>query len=114
MAILDQEEAKKFLTGKPEDKYSFFAKATELERMDRSYAHVSDHLVQLDESSYTIKSTIQKSADNVKMLQREWEEFQKIDKLEDKLSDLRVNYAWATYKDFAQKAEEEQDVRQYF
>jgi len=26
---LDQEESKKFLTGKPEDKYNFFLKATE-------------------------------------------------------------------------------------
>ena len=35
VAVLDQEESKKFLMGKPEDKYNFFCKATELERIDK-------------------------------------------------------------------------------
>jgi len=44
VAVLDQEEAKKFLTGKAEDKYEFFTKATELERLDRTYASISDNI----------------------------------------------------------------------
>ena len=46
VAVLDQEEAKKFLTGKEEDKYAFFVKATELERLDRAYASVQDNILE--------------------------------------------------------------------
>ena len=47
VAVLDQEEAKKFLTGKAEDKYAFFMKATELERVDRTYAETIDKVESL-------------------------------------------------------------------
>jgi hypothetical protein len=50
VTVLDQEEAKKFPTRKAQDKYQFFAKATELERMDRSYANVVDNVTELEEN----------------------------------------------------------------
>ena len=110
VAVLDQEEAKKFLCGKPEEKYAFFLKATELERIDRSYAATVDNIQELDETNVRVKHAMAPAMENVQKLEREWKEFQEMEKLEDKLSDLRVNYAWSVYKDFTEKVEVEQMV----
>ncbi len=68
VAVLDQEEAKKFLMGKPEDKYDFFMKATELERLDRSYAYTKDKIYEMEDAISRMKNHIKPLSENVKKL----------------------------------------------
>jgi len=110
VAVLDQEEAKKFLTGKAEDKYEFFNKATDLERLDRSYAAVQDNLNELDETKANVECSLGPARDNVKKLKAEWEQFKQLEKLEDEISLLRVQYAWSLYFITSRKVKDEQEV----
>lgn len=90
VAVLDQEEAKKFLTGKEEDKYAFFTKATELERLDRTYANIQDAIEEQQESGARAKQAMETSVENVKRLKREWEQFRELDKLEAECQVVRL------------------------
>ena len=99
VAVLDQEEAKKFLTGKAEDKYAFFTKATELERLDRCYASVFDNIVEQTEVGERARENIGGSIENTKKLKEEWDQFQELDKLEVKVQQLRASYGWSFHKE---------------
>lgn len=92
VAVLDQEESKKFLTGKPEDKYAFFMKATELERLNRTYGSVVDNIAELENTNDRVRNSLAGVVENVKQLKREYEQFQELDKLEDKVRDSSTDY----------------------
>jgi DNA repair exonuclease SbcCD ATPase subunit len=97
VAVLDQEEAKKFLTGKAEDKYNFFMKATDLERVDRTFAQTVDHVQDLRDSQEKIKDTLQLNYDQVAELKKKWDAHQALDKMENKVSEFKVKLAWALF-----------------
>ncbi|KAK1745143.1 structural maintenance of chromosomes protein 6 [Skeletonema marinoi] len=103
VAVLDQEEAKKFLTGKAEDKYAFFTKATELERLDRCYANINDNIMEQNDVKQRAREGIQGAIDNTRQLQREWEQFQEIDRLEVDLQRCRADGSWAVYQEMQEK-----------
>ena len=103
VAVLDQEEAKKFLTGKAEDKYAFFTKATELERLDRCYANINDNIMEQNDVKQRAREGIQGAIDNTRQLQREWEQFQEIDRLEVDLQRCRTDGSWAVYQEMQEK-----------
>ena len=113
VAVLDQEEAKKFLTGKPEDKYKFFCKATELERMDRTYLNVVEHMQELSTKQQHLEKKVQPSLDQVKRLKHEWQRFEQLDKLEEKKLDLEAMYAWARFHDYEREAQKVYEVSVY-
>lgn len=110
VAVLDQEESKKFLIGTPEEKYTFMAKATELERMDRSYASVVDNITELEENKTRVKESLASKVENVKKLKKEWEQYQALGKLEKKVLNYRVDYAWAFYNEVQEEVDIEQNV----
>ena len=105
VAVLDQEEAKKFLTGKAEDKYNFFTKATDLERLDRSYADIYDNIGNLQAKGESLRTSLTPTYNSLKLLKKEWEAFQELDKLQEKVSELRTLYAWSLYHEELQKVE---------
>jgi structural maintenance of chromosomes protein 6 len=94
---LDQEEAKKFLTGKSEDKYNFFMKATELERVDKTYATSLDHVDEMIELNNRTKDGLQKKMEHVQLLKKRYEEHLEIDRLEEKQHEITLNFAWSIY-----------------
>jgi chromosome segregation ATPase len=94
---LDQEEAKKFLVGKAEDKYNFFLKATELDRVDRSYASTVDTVMELTEANDRIKDGLKQKMDRVDVLKKKYEEHLEVDRLDSKLQEMTVKYAWSYY-----------------
>ena len=112
VAVLDQEEAKKFLCGKPEDKYNFFTKATELERMDRAYANLSDNIADMSEAASRIRETLAPKEQTVKALKHEYDQFKELDKLEAKVGALRVTAVWAKRNEMQEKADGAQEVSQ--
>jgi structural maintenance of chromosomes protein 6 len=97
VAVLDQEEAKKFLMGKAEDKYDFFMKATELERVDRSYASTVDTVHDMVQSNDRMRDGLQQKMEQVDILKKKYEEHLEIDKLEEKLQVMTVKFAWSYY-----------------
>jgi hypothetical protein len=111
VAVLDQEEAKKFLTGKAEDKYEFFTKATELERLDRVYASITDNILEQKATRERALENIQGSIENTRQLKKEWEQFQELDKLEVEVQELRANYGWSVHGEFREQLQEEMKVR---
>lgn len=111
MAVLDQEEAKKFLTGKEEDKYAFFTKATELERLDSTYASIADNIEEQKEARQRASDALESTKENTKRLKKEWEQFQELDKLEVEVQQARAMVGWATYREFNEELENEMKNR---
>lgn len=97
VAILDQEDAKKFLTGKASDKYAFFMKATELERVDNTFASTVDHVQEMEVSAEKIRDSLQGKHEQVAELKKQWEQHQALDKHQLKVREFNVKYAWAYY-----------------
>ena len=111
VAILDQEEAKKFLTGRPEDKYTFFTKATDLERMDRKYGETVENINEFIEALEKMEKSIDPLERNVHVLQKEYEDFKKLEHLEVRESEANVKYAWSFYTKVLTELEAEKKVR---
>jgi structural maintenance of chromosomes protein 6 len=109
--VLDQEEAKKFLTGKAEDKYEFFMKATELARVDRSYANTLDTVVELQGINIRRKEGLQSAYEHVEDLKKKWNEHQELGKLETKKLQLGAEFAWAVYNETDQIFTKNVEVR---
>lgn len=99
VALLDQEEAKKFLTGKAEDKYNFFMKATELERIDRTYASSLDLVEDLHTQSERLRGNLGTYIAQAEDAEKRWKETQIIDKMEKKCNLYEEMYAWARHKE---------------
>ena len=106
VAVLDQEEAKKFLCGKPEDKYNFFSKATELERLDRQYASIYDNIEEITESRDKVERSLLPKKEIVERLKKEWEQFEILEKMEVKVGEFRSKFAWSLYWECQVKEEE--------
>ncbi|KAL3811194.1 LOW QUALITY PROTEIN: hypothetical protein ACHAXA_004496 [Cyclostephanos tholiformis] len=113
VAVLDQEEAKKFLTGKEEDKYAFFVKATELERLDRAYASVQDNILEQQALQERAREGVGGAIENTKRLKMEWEQFRELDKLEMEAQELRAMYGWSCHREFMEQLDEEMKAQKY-
>jgi chromosome segregation ATPase len=98
VAILDQEEAKKFLTGKSGDKYAFFMKACELERLDRTFATIVDKLEATRTAKDRVADGLTRHESQVADLKRKYDELVQVEKLQKGLRESEVKYAWATYQ----------------
>jgi chromosome segregation ATPase len=107
VAVLDQEEAKKFLTGKEEDKYAFFTKATELERLDNTYASIQDNIEEQHDAKERAMQAIEGTRETAMRLKKEWEQFQELDKMESECQTLRANVGWAVHSEVSADLEGE-------
>jgi hypothetical protein len=110
VAILDQEEAKKFLTGKAEDKYAFFMKATELERIDNSYCTMIAKKEDLDNTSVKMRSSLTADMELVAETKKAYEQHKEIAKMGNKLRGYEEGFAWAMHGEANAVLEEELDV----
>jgi structural maintenance of chromosomes protein 6 len=110
VAILDQEEAKKFLTGKAADKYKFFMKATELERIDVSYRNAVEQVDEMEQQSLRLKESALADKELMEDAKKEVKKHQEIGKLELKKSKLEAQYAWSIYKEKVEELNETKDV----
>lgn len=101
------------MTGKAEDKYDFFMKATELERLDRKYAATLDTVRDLDNQSARLNSALQTYIDQASDAKKRYKEFQKIEELERKKESCEELLAWSLYNEANDKLMEEKKVN-YF
>jgi structural maintenance of chromosomes protein 6 len=97
VAVLDQEEAKKFLMGKDEDKYAFFMKATELENIDRKVCTMKNDKEETELTIDRKKDGLQAKVQHVHQLKQQLSEFQQLGKLKIKRLKLIAELCWAEY-----------------
>jgi structural maintenance of chromosomes protein 6 len=98
VAILDQEEAKKFLTGKASDKYDFFMKATELERIDVSYRNAMEQLDEMDQQAERLHESVLADKEILDEAKKEVKKHQEIGKLVVKKARFEAQFGWSLYK----------------
>jgi structural maintenance of chromosomes protein 6 len=111
VAILDQEEAKKFLTGKACDKYNFFMKATELERIDVSYRNAVEQLDDMDQQAERLKESVMADKEIMDEAKKEVKKHEEIGKLVGKKTRFEAQFAWSLYKYQLDELNERKDVR---
>lgn len=99
VAVLDQEEAKKFLMGKAQDKYNFFLKATELERVDRVYSTTVDQVQELEGLKERLSTTLDRQKLRLGELEAHYKEYQALQKLKARESKQMAQYGWAIYNE---------------
>jgi hypothetical protein len=88
-------------------------KATDLERVDRTFAQTVDHVQDLRDSQEKIKDTLQINYDQVAELKKKWDAHQALDKMEDKVSELKVKLAWALFTTVDKECTHSLDVSIY-
>jgi structural maintenance of chromosomes protein 6 len=110
VAILDQEEAKKFLTGKASDKYNFFMKATELERIDVSYRNAVEQLEEMDHQAERLQDSAMADKEIMEEAKKEVKKHEEIGKLEVKKSRFEAQFGWSLYKFQLDELNERKDV----
>lgn len=106
VAVLDQENAKKFLCGSGSEKYQFFKKATDLARIDATYAATQDKIEELNHSVERMNNTLKQKEVVVEAAKKKVQEHAELDKLKAKLQEAETSYAWSFHK-VAEKAHEE-------
>jgi chromosome segregation ATPase len=99
VAILDQEESKRFLTGKAVDKYRFFMKATELERIDVSYRNAVEQVAEMETQASRLEDALAADKELVEKCKAEVKKHQELGKLESKKRKCETTLAWALYKE---------------
>jgi structural maintenance of chromosomes protein 6 len=110
VAILDQEEAKKFLTGKASDKYNFFMKATELERIDVSYRNAVEQLEEMDQQAERLQDSAMADKEIMEEAKKEVKKHEEIGKLEVKKSRFEAQFGWSLYKFQLDELNQRKDV----
>ena len=111
VAILDQEEAKKFLTGKAHEKYKFFMKATELERLDNTYASTMEQVQEMEIQSSRLKQAMQSDKELVRKTKSAYQQHQIIAKLEGKKGKLETQLGWANYRSLVEEQQAKIQVK---
>ena len=111
VAVLDQEDAKNFLKGKADAKYKFFMKATELERIDNSYASTMDKLIEMENQAERLQASVEQDKDLVRQTKKAYEQHKIISKLEGKKGKLETMLGWANYKIAREEEQEKIKVR---
>ncbi|KAF4031100.1 RecF/RecN/SMC N terminal domain [Phytophthora infestans] len=95
-AILDQENAKLFLKGNPQDKYKFFLQSTDLYKMRTTYSKIDEETRNIAETTLKRErakiSTLQEVMEEAK---KQWKEAQSIGKLEEEFEVLKKELAWS-------------------
>ncbi|KUF91073.1 hypothetical protein AM588_10005355 [Phytophthora nicotianae] len=95
-AILDQENAKLFLKGNPQDKYKFFLQSTDLYKMRTTYSKIDEETRNIAETTLKRErakiSTLREAMEEAK---KQWKEAQSIGKLEEEFEVLKKELAWS-------------------
>lgn len=110
VAILDQEEAKKFLTGKASDKYHFFMKATELERIDVSYRNAVEKIEEMEQQAQRLGDSVMADKEVMEDAKKELKKHEEIGKLELKKSKLEAQFGWSIYNQKSAELQVRKDV----
>lgn len=89
-------------------------KATELERLDRSYASTMDTVVDLEKQSMRLNQNLESYLIQVQETKKKWEEHQEIDKWRKKCALLEEKLAWSLYQEGNEQLQSKESNRDKF
>jgi len=96
VCMLNQDTSRNFLfSKKPEDKYKFFLKATELEKMGEEYEEAKKSHEEAEQYLKNKKETMPKLEAELKIWEKKAKAFTSIDDLKAKAHDMRNELLWA-------------------
>eukprot|EP00903_Cladosiphon_okamuranus_P016265 g15001.t1 len=111
-AVLDQENSKKFLQGSEEDKYAFFMKATDLDRILADSEATGVAITKMRAGHHDLISTLPRYQEVVAQLKAELKEYEALQELMEKIERYREQYVWAIVNDAEERvAEADQDLK---
>eukprot|EP00842_Homolaphlyctis_polyrhiza_P006978 jgi/Hompol1/86/HPOL_004267-RA len=109
MAILTQDTARMFLANSSAtDKYNFFLKGTQLEKLLADYLTIEEYL---DNSAKILtykKAALPDMEREVQSLQTKWREMEEALKIEEQFNQLRTELIWAKIQDQEEHVEHQQ------
>ncbi|CAM9332494.1 unnamed protein product [Ectocarpus fasciculatus] len=94
-AVLDQENSKKFLQGSESDKYAFFMKATDLERIHADSEETGRSISIMKTGHHDAVSMLPKYQEIVRQLKLELKEYENLRELKEKINRLQEQTVWA-------------------
>ena len=99
------------MLGTASDKYDFFMRATDLERISQDYAEVAENLGTLEDTKEKMMRRLDDLNDRVKETKRKYEQHKVLEKYEMQENEAGVKMGWAAYKESDQKYQEAVKVR---
>jgi chromosome segregation ATPase len=97
--VLTQEESKKFIQGAEKDKYSFFLKATGLERTRVEIGETGEVITATQEKLESTKDSVERKAGVAKMLERDLAQLDKVEGLEKSIKENEAKKFWVKLRD---------------
>jgi hypothetical protein len=110
VSILSQEDAKRFLLGKEDEKYRLFMKATELERIDNKYAATAEEAQKMMLAKDRQEEVLERKQADLQEKKARLAEFDKVEKYERKITQARVDFGWAFFAERDAEYENEKEV----
>ncbi|CBJ48924.1 smc-like protein [Ectocarpus siliculosus] len=95
VAVLDQENSKKFILGTEKDKYEFFLKATDLGRISDYIEEAGEYITKMKNGSDAASHQYRRSKDRISALKHEYKAFQELEKLERTMWAIQEHIEWA-------------------
>jgi hypothetical protein len=111
VAILDQEEAKKFLWGKVSGKYAFYMKAADLERIEHTNQTTMDSMNDMVGQKARMEKNLEHDQMLVTQCKEEWDKSQELVRLKEKYETFVEKYAWSCYHRAKGQLDSEMEVR---
>jgi chromosome segregation ATPase len=96
IVVMSQDSSRQFLhSGKDSDKYKFFVKATLLEEIQTKIAYIKDLVKNMDSQIAEQEERLPAIESEVKRLQEEYDSYEAIEELREKMLEYRRRLAWA-------------------
>ncbi|CAM9671007.1 unnamed protein product [Ascophyllum nodosum] len=105
-AVLDQENSKKFLQGSERDKYAFFMKATDLDRILADSETTGLEISKMKVGHHQAVEQLPRYRNIVAQLRQELREYESLEDLERKINALKEKMAWKFVEDAENEVEE--------
>ncbi|CBJ48925.1 smc-like protein [Ectocarpus siliculosus] len=109
-AVLDQENSKKFLQGSESDKYAFFMKATDLERIHADSLETGRSISTMKAGHHDAVSMLPKYQEIVRQLKLELKEYENLRELKEKINRLQEQTVWAHVNVFEEAVAEHEEA----
>ena len=102
VAVLDQENSKNFIRGSEKQKFQFFQRATDLEKIILDIKECQANIEIAAESARFQHGQLESFATTYENAKKEYDELQKTLRLSEQIKELKVNLMWA-YVDEAEE-----------
>ncbi len=108
VCILDQQSAKSFIQGKDDAKYSFFLKATELEKLQEEYMALKEQLRIMKNNMEVAKRGLPKLKNQRDELETKLKKCEELERSMAELKSCEMSLEWASVREMEQKVKKDE------